>query len=74
MMVARSTKEGQTGIDGIRKPIDISKKFFLHVVEKSESCTGIRGWIKVRESRYRALQEEGPQTGNGNGSGNESTL
>lgn len=58
-MAARSTKEGQTGIDGIRKPIDILKKFFLHVLEKSESCTGSRGWVKVRESRYRAMQDLG---------------
>lgn len=72
MMAARSTKEGQTGIDGIRKPIDISKKFFLHVLEKSESCTGSRGWVKVRESRYRAMQVGGPQTSNA--SGNDSTF
>lgn len=71
-MAARSTKEGQTGIDGIRKPIDILKKFFLHVLEKSEPSTGSRGWVKVRESRYRAMQVGGPRTGNG--SDNESTF
>lgn len=72
IMVARSTKEGKIGIDGIRKLIDISKELFLCVLEKSESCTESRGWIKVRESRYRAMQKGGPQTGNGND--NESTF
>ena len=39
MTAARPTREGQTGVDGIRKHIDISRKFFLQALEKNESCT-----------------------------------
>ena len=34
LTAARPTKEGQTEVDEVRKHVDISKKFFLHVFEK----------------------------------------
>lgn len=70
MTVTRPTREGQKGVDGIRKYIDISRKFFLRVVEKRESCTkGVGGKLEVGEAKCRAMQGGGLQTGNGSGNG-----
>lgn len=60
MTVARPTRKGQTGVDGIRKHIDISRKFFLHVLEENESCTEKAGgrW-EVGEARCRTVRGRG---------------
>ena len=56
MMVTGPTREGQTGVDGIRKHTDIPRKFFLRVVEKRESCTeGVGSELEVGEARCRAM-------------------
>lgn len=70
MTASRPTGEGQTGVEGMRKHLSISRKFFLHMLEKNESCIeGAGGGPKVGELRYGAMQEGGPRTSSGLGNG-----
>lgn len=60
MTAVRPAREGHTGVNGIRKPADISRKSFLHVVEENESCTEEAGaGLKVGEARCRAKEVAG---------------
>lgn len=54
MTAARPTREEQTGVEGIMKHKDISRKFSLHVLEKNEPCT---------EEAADGLENESPDAG-----------